>query len=166
SWADGVGEDDHLEVVPVRHDWESRCTLLYTSGTTGKPKGVMISYRMMYFNVLNFIPVTGVSFNSVFLCAMPIFHTGGLNCYANPVLYCGGTVVVMGDFKPEPALDLLVDTKLKISHFFGVPAMYLMMSESERFGDARFARLEVAGVGGAAATESLVAKWLSKGVPL
>lgn len=166
SWAEGIGEGDHPKVVPVRLDWESTWTLLYTSGTTGKPKGVMISYRMMYFNVLNFIPVSGVSYNSVFLCAMPIFHTGGLSCYANPVLYCGGTVVVMGDFSGEAALDLLIDTNLNISHFFAVPSIYLMISESERFDTARFARLEVAGSGGAAATESLVARWLAKGVPL
>jgi len=166
SWSEGIGSEEHVEIVPEELDWESIWTILYTSGTTGKPKGVMISYRMMYFNVLNFIPVSGVSFNSVFLCAMPIFHTGGLSCYANPVLYCGGTVVVMADFKPEAALDLLIDTRLNITHFFGVPAIYLMIAESERFQTARFAKLEVAGLGGAPATESLVARWLSKGVPL
>lgn len=149
-----------------RIDWESTWIILYTSGTTGQPKGAMLSHRMMYFNVLNFLPVTGISMDTVFLCCMPTFHTGGLNCYANPVLYCGGTVVVMGEFSPGRAIDLLVDPALGVSHFFGVPAIYLMMSEHESFKNAKFAALSNAGLGGAPATESLVAKWLEKGAPL
>ena len=53
--------------------------ILYTSGTTGKPKGAMLSYRMMYFNVLNFTSPVKLGCDSTFLCVMPLFHTGGLN---------------------------------------------------------------------------------------
>lgn len=147
-------------------DWESTWILLYTSGTTGRPKGAMLSYRMMYFNALNFIPTAKLSTDTVFLCCMPTFHTGGLNCYANPVLFCGGTVVVMGEFNAERALGLMADPSMGITHFFGVPSMYLMLSELASFANARFPAFKVAGLGGAPATESLVDKWLSKTVPL
>ncbi len=147
-------------------DWETTWIVLYTSGTTGRPKGAMLSYRMMYFNALNFIPTAKLSTDTVFLCCMPTFHTGGLNCYANPVLFCGGTVVVMGEFNAERALGLMSDPSMGITHFFGVPSMYLMLSELPSFVDAQFPAFRVAGLGGAPATESLVDKWLSKGVPL
>jgi len=161
-----VEEKTQLPLPKIDVDWESTWILLYTSGTTGRAKGVMLSYRMMYFNALNFIATSEISTDTVFLCSMPIFHTGGLNCYSNPVLYCGGTVVTMGEFNAERAIDIMVDPSLKISHFFGVPSMFLMMSELGSFARAKFAALKVAGLGGAPATESLVDQWLLKGVPL
>lgn len=158
----GVVDEALLDSV----DWETPWVIMYTSGTTGQPKGVMMSYRMVCFNALNFIPVTGLSTATVFLCCLPVFHTGGLHCYATSVLYCGGTVVVMGDFDAQKAVQLMVDPNIGITHLFGVPTVYQLMSDLSCFEGAVFPALKCAGVGGAPATETLVDKWLSKGVPL
>lgn len=146
-------------------DMESTWLILYTSGTTGHPKGAMLSYRMMLTNVLNFGPAR-LTPDSVFLCAMPTFHTGGLNCYSNPVFHAGGTVLVMREFDPAAALVLLQDRDAGITHFFGTPAHYLFISQQDRFDDASFPALAIAGLGGAPSSDALAERWLKKGVPL
>lgn len=155
--------DSVIENSPV--DMESVWSILYTSGTTGHPKGAMLSYRMMLANVLNFGPAR-LTQDSVFLCAMPTFHTGGLNCYSNPVFHAGGTVLIMREFDGSSALTLLEDSKIGITHFFGTPAHYLFISQQDRFEKAKFPALRIAGLGGAPATDALVERWLKKGVPL
>lgn len=149
----------------IRLPWECTWTILYTSGTTGRPKGAMLSYRMMYFNALNFIPTAKLDSDTTFLCAMPTFHTGGLNCYANPVLFCGGTVITMRDFDAGKALTMMMDPDLNVSHFFGVPALYLMMSQLPAFETATFPAMKIAGLGGAPASTTLVRTWMDKGIP-
>lgn len=158
-----VHRDSSIERTSV--DMESTWLILYTSGTTGHPKGAMLSYRMMLTNVLNFAPAR-VTQDSVFLCAMPTFHTGGLNCYSNPVFHAGGTVLIMRDFDPASALTLLEDREAGITHFFGTPAHYLFIAQQPGFDGARFPALKIAGLGGAPATDTLVSQWVSKGVPL
>lgn len=148
-----------------KSSWEATWILLYTSGTTGRPKGAMLSYRMMYFNAMNFIPSVKLGSDTKFLCAMPTFHTGGLNCYANPVLFCGGTVITMRDFDADKALDLMTDRGVGLTHFFGVPSMYLMMSQLHAFEDATFPAMKIAGLGGAPASTTLVRAWMTKGIP-
>lgn len=161
-----LGEDPPVDWHPAEVDWENIWMILYTSGTTGNPKGAMLSYRMMYFNVLNFTPSTKLGSDSVFLCAMPLFHTGGLNCYATPVFYLGGTIVLMREFDADLALAVMADPRLRVTHFFGVPQIYASLSQCNEFAAVEFPSMVVAGVGGAPATDSLVKKWLEKGVPL
>ena len=55
------------------------------------------------------------------LTVLPLFHTGGLNCYTNPVLHAGGTVLIMRAFDPGAALQLISDPTRGINQFFGVP---------------------------------------------
>ena len=151
---------------PRTVDWESTWKILYTSGTTGNPKGAMLSYRMMCFNVFDFASPVKIGCDSVCLCVMPLFHTGGLNCYATPVFYFGGTVVLMREFDPAQALALMSDPQARISHFFGVPQMYTSLAQLDGFEETAFPAMVVAGVGGAPASDTLVRRWLDKGVPL
>ena len=72
---------------------------------------------------------------------LPLFHTGGLNCYANPVLHAGGTVLIMRSFDPGLALQLINDPALGINQFFGVPSIYQFMAQHPAFADADFSRL-------------------------
>ncbi len=147
-------------------DVESTWAMLYTSGTTGRPKGAMLSYRMMLTNVLNFSFPARLGPGTVFLCAMPTFHTGGLNCYSNPVFHAGGTVVIMREFEPAEALELMMDRDLGVTHFFGAPAHYLFVSQQPGFARAAFPAMAIAGLGAAPPTHTLIKAWLDKGVPL
>jgi fatty-acyl-CoA synthase len=126
----------------------------------------MLSYRMMHHNAVNYMLSAMVTPSSVVLCAMPTFHTAGLNCYANAALFCGGTVITVADFDARAVLSLLADEAMGVTHFFGVPAIYLVLSQHPAFEHAAFPALQVAGMGGAPAPRSLLDTLLNKGLPL
>src|ERR1700733_16109757 len=65
-------------------------TIMYTSGTTGKPKGATITHGMTFINAVNLGIPTCISQRTIFLCVLPLFHTGGLNLYTHPGLRAGG----------------------------------------------------------------------------
>ena len=97
---------------------------------------------------------------------LPLFHTGGLNCYSNPVLHAGGTVVIMKTFDPGEALRLIGDPDQGITHFFAVPAPYQFMMQHPDFADTDLSRLRVAGVGGAPCALTIMEAWTERGVDL
>jgi fatty-acyl-CoA synthase len=102
---------------------------------------------------------------SVCLTALPVWHVAGLNLFANPVLFAGGTVLVMPTFDPGAALGLLTRDGGAVTHFCGVPAHYQFMQAQPGFGTAEF-RPFVAGVGGSPVPAALVSSWRSRGVTL
>jgi fatty-acyl-CoA synthase len=141
-------------------------TIMYTSGTTGQPKGAIITHGMTFFNCVNLGGLAYISPSSVFLCVLPLFHTGGLNCYTNPVLHAGGTVFIMRAFDPGEALRLISDPAEAINVFFGVPAIYQFMAQHPSFATANFSRLIIGGVGGAPMPVPLLKVWEARGVAL
>jgi fatty-acyl-CoA synthase len=141
-------------------------TIMYTSGTTGRPKGAMITHLMTFINVVNLGVPAFINPKTVYLCVLPLFHTGGLNCYTNPVLHAGGTVLVMRAFDPATCLRLISDPRLGITHFFGVPSNYQFMGQHPDFDDADLSRLAIAGVGGAPMPVALLQIWQQRGCAL
>ena len=141
-------------------------TIMYTSGTTGQPKGAIITHGMTFWNCVNLGGPAFISPSSVQLTVLPLFHTGGLNCYTNPVLHAGGTVLLMRTFDPGTALQLISDASVGINQFFGVPAIYQFMSQHPSFATADFSRLVIGGVGGAPMPVPLLKVWEARGVAL
>ncbi len=85
------GEDPHI--------------IMYTSGTTGVPKGAVLSHRKTFFNVLNADIFYGLTPQDVMIVSRPMFHSGGLLVEAAPVLYKGGTLIVRKRFRPAEILE-------------------------------------------------------------
>ena len=141
-------------------------TIMYTSGTTGQPKGAIITHGMTFWNCVNLGGPAYISPSSVLLTVLPLFHTGGLNCYTNPVLHAGGTVLMMRAFDPGQALQLISDPAQGINQFFGVPAIYQFMAQHPAFVSADFSRLVIGGVGGAPMPVPLLKVWEARGVAL
>jgi fatty-acyl-CoA synthase len=141
-------------------------TIMYTSGTTGLPKGAMITHGMTFFNCVNLGGPAYITPSSVLLTVLPLFHTGGLNCYTNPVLHAGGTVLIMRQFDPALALRLIGDRAQGINVFFGVPSIYQFMAQSPAFETTDFSRLIIGGVGGAPMPVPLLEVWEARGVAL
>ena len=141
-------------------------TVMYTSGTTGRPKGVTITHGMTLWNVVNQTEFFRTSSTMVNLVVLPMFHTGGLNTFALPAFHYGGSNVIMPTFDAERTLALLCDAEVGITHLQSVPANYLFMSQTVGFADASFPTIIAAGVGGSPAPHALIESWLAKGVRL
>lgn len=139
--------------------------LLYTSGTTGRPKGVISTWRMQAMAVNQAAHVILGSATRT-LTAAPMFHTAGLNSFALPLFYYGGAVHVMRQWNAEEAFSYLTDPELGITHTLGVPVQFQMMTQCAGFDAATFPSLVRAGVGGAPVTEDLLTQYQSKGLML
>ncbi len=139
---------------------------MYTSGTTGRPKGATITYGMTFYNTVNLGLPMQVGPSTVALTELPVFHTGGLNCFSNVVFHAGGAVLVAKSFEPGATLALIDDPKVGLTHFFGVPANYLFMSQHPDFATTDFSRLQTAGIGGAPTPIPLLETYAERGISL
>ena len=120
--------------------------LLYTSGTTGRPKGVRQTFDMVLYNYLNIGLHVDLTADDTTLNVLPCFHTGGLNLYANPTLLVGGTAIVQPTFDPTEALELLEE---RATVFFGVPAIYRALADQPGFEEADLSGVRSWSSGGA-----------------
>jgi len=105
---------------------DDTAVILYTSGTTGKPKGAELTQFNMFFNALyaqRFL--MGMNENTVALATLPLFHSFGQTCIQNAVLSAGGTIVLLPRFEPKAALDLMQGYGVNL--FAGVPTMYFAL---------------------------------------
>ena len=135
-------------------------------GTTGLPKGAMNTYGMAFYNAVNLGVPTYFTPRAKTLTILPLFHTGGLNCYSSVALYFGATTLVMRTFDPGECLRIIEDAEIGLTHFFGVPANYLFMSQHPNFAATDFSRLSCSGVGGAPTPVPLLETYKAKGLAL
>ena len=150
----------------VENTHETLACVMYTSGTTGHPKGAMITHGGMVWNLLSATAPFAFRAGMVNLTILPQFHIGGINAFANPAFHYGGTNILMRAFDPAGTLDVLADHRYGVTHFLAVPSNYLFMSQHPRFESATFPTLVTAGIGGAPTPLALLETWAAKGVVL
>lgn len=150
----------------ARRDAHEASTLLYTSGTSGKPKGVMVSEVNAFWSQLNFNLGNDVSAHSVFLCDMPLFHTAGLLANARTALLAGGTLLISRGFEAGKTLARLSDPELGITHYFSVPQMAQMLWNHPTFDPAKLRTLKVYATGGAPNPKAQVERFVRAGIPM
>jgi fatty-acyl-CoA synthase len=140
--------------------------LLYTSGTTGRPKGAQITYGMALCNAVVLGSAFGITSESKNLVVLPTFHTGGLNVFANPVFFHGGTNYVLREFDPGRAVDSLGRAGPGITHMLAVPTVHAMLMAEPGFGDGWSDRLHGVSVAGAPCPASIIERYAEHGLSL
>ena len=148
-------------------DWpaaslEDPIILLYTSGTTGKPKGALLPNRQLIFNSHNTDLAVGLSSRDSTLVFLPMFHTGGLNCLATPLLHRGGRVVLLRAFDAE-RISILTEREHITAHM-GVPTTFQMIAEQPAFQRSDWSSARFALVGGAPCPLPLIETYKQRGV--
>ena len=151
---------------PVELTIDDLATLLYTSGTTGKPKGVMGTFRMMRDTIIHAAQHGELTSTSRSLTSAPLFHSAGLFGFSMPIFHYGGTLFVMREWDPVKFLYLMADPEVGITHTIGVPVQYQMLAALQEFRLATFSTLRMAGVGAAPVPRALLDTWSKKGVHL
>lgn len=155
---------DPAEPANERISEDDPLFILYTSGTTGTPKGALYTHKMLFWNSVNTALRLKVHSDDSTLVVTPPFHTGGWNVLLTPLLHVGGTVYLMKKFDPERCLEILVQKH--ISLFMLVPTMVRMLTEARGFAQAQFTKLKYFIVGGEPLSVSLIQIWAEKGVPI
>jgi fatty-acyl-CoA synthase len=141
-------------------------TLLYSSGTTGKPKGVIITLLNAFAGSLNLSLDMRCDADSVFLCDMPLFHTAGLCAAARTPLSVGGTTLLSHKFEAQLTYERLGDERLGVTHYFCVTQMAMSLRQVPGFDGRRLARLTALITGGAPNPQAHIRLWLSDGVAM
>jgi long-chain acyl-CoA synthetase len=132
----------------VERDGSDTAVVLYTSGTTGTPKGAELTHDNLLRNVEASIGVFGLAEGAVTLGALPLFHAFGQTCALNATLAVGGTLTLIPRFDGTKALEVLERDGVTV--FEGVPTMYAAMLHSPRAAETDTSTLEVCVSGGAA----------------
>ncbi|TGQ80499.1 acyl-CoA synthetase [Mesorhizobium sp. M8A.F.Ca.ET.207.01.1.1] len=138
--------------------------ILYTSGTSGRPKGVVVTERNALATAVNFGVLGRVGNASVFLCDAPMFHVIGLITNLRPPLLQGGTVLISPGFDAGATNRRLADPALGVTHYFCVPQMARMLREHPDFAPARWTSLTAIFTGGAPNPAIDINWWLAQGV--
>jgi fatty-acyl-CoA synthase len=159
--AEPAGEQ---EVPQAELSEDAPVAIFYTGGTTGVPKGALLTHKSIFWNAQNTIAGWGLSPDDVAPVFTPLFHTGGLNVFATPLLCLGGTIVLTASFEPERALQLLVDESCTL--LFLVPTMHHMVCESPAFDPEKLRKLKILISGGAPCPKPLFQAYWSHGLPL
>ncbi len=154
---------DHSQAAA---DADAPSIILYTSGTSGRPKGVIITERNAFFTASNFSVLGRVTNRSVFLCDSPKFHVIGLLTSFRPGLMQGATMLVSPGFDPATTFARLADPELGITHYFCVPQMAQMLRGAPGFDPDRLHGLTALFTGGAPNPPQDIRTWLAEGIAM
>jgi len=149
-------------VSPV--DPESVALIMYTSGTTGRPKGAMLTHANLWWNNTNNFHMLDVLEADVTLVCAPLFHIGGLNVTTLTAWQKGAEIILFRTFDPGACLEAI--PRYGVTTMFGVPAMFLFMSQHPAFASTDLTSLRTLICGGAPVPEPLIKLYNGRGIPI
>jgi fatty-acyl-CoA synthase len=174
---DDLGFDEregYPDVSPpsIELDWNDPWVICYTGGTTGTPKGALLTHLAITANAANTVTSWGLTPEDVTILNSPLFHTGGLNVFTAPLVYIGGTSVVCKGFDLDQTFNLLTGRPVggrlgpakRVTIWFGVPTMFVMLQNDPRWEAAEFGHLKLLISGGAPCPLPVFEKFWAKGV--
>lgn len=145
--AAGIGDTDDTDPLVLRQA-EDTAVLLYTSGTTGKPKGVKLTHFQLYMNADAHRVAFEMGPDSVVIAVMPLFHALGLSGLMNATMLSRGTLRLLPKFDATRVLEVIQGDRATMLH--GVPTMYHALLNHEDRRDYDLSSLRTCGSAGAA----------------
>lgn len=157
--ADGSATQEPMDALPGD---DEAALIVYTSGTTGTPKGAVLTHANLFWNALNDILALGLDWRDVTLTLLPLMHVGGIGLFTLPTLLAGGTVVMPRSFDPEQAVRLM--EREGVTVFLGVPTVHRMLVDSREFQSADLTSLRLVYNGGDRCPLSIVDAYRERGI--
>ncbi len=136
--------------------------IYYTGGTTGLPKGAILTHGNLTWNSVNTITSWGLTTDHVAPLQLPFFHIGGPNIFMVPLVHLGGKTILCTGFDIDESYDLI--EKGGITHYVAVPTMYQMLQSHPRWEDADFSKLALVISGGAPCPVPVMQKFWDRGI--
>jgi fatty-acyl-CoA synthase len=155
----GLAAVSDAEPLRPTLDPDDTYAILYTSGTTGRPKGAMIPHRQVLYNCLNTIASWGLTENDVSPVFTPLFHAGGLFAFLTPLFYVGGRILLFRTFDLDAIFQAILDEKCTV--VLGVPTIFRLFMNHPGFTEADFRHVRFFINGGAALPVDLAHDWLT-----
>ncbi|NTU85496.1 MAG: long-chain fatty acid--CoA ligase [Chloroflexales bacterium] len=143
--------------------WETPLLMVYTSGTTGKPKGALLTHANQFWNAMNDILPLRLTADDTVITLLPMVHVGGLGLFTLPALLLGARVVLPRRFEPDEALRLIEHERVSV--VMGVPAVFQAMLAAPRFATGDFSAVRVFYNGGDRCPLEVVAAFRERGLP-
>ncbi len=141
---------------------EDDILMLFTSGSTGEPKGVLMHGEMLFTNQLQTCEQWQLESSDVTMVETPFFHTGGYNVLCLPLLYLGGKIIIAEKFEVENVFNTL--QRERITVYFGVPTMFQLLEEDPCFLSADFSSVRFFISGGAACPVEMISTFQEKNI--
>ena len=138
-------------------DLDDPLLIMFTSGTTGRLKGAVLTHGNFLFGAIQNLHSYGIDATFISLVVAPLFHIGALVASATPVIYAGGRLVIRDFDNPSEIVRLIA--REKINYMFAVPVMYKMMSKAPAWEDADFAHVHYFIAGGAPMPVALIRQY-------
>ena len=157
NYEDSLVHAPSLEPQRPALNGEDPCCILYTSGTTGRPKGAVLPHRQVIWNAINTVISWGLSEQEVSPILTPMSHSGGLFVFLVPLHYAGGRIVLTRDFEVEESLQTIQEEKCTV--ILGVPTIFQMWMNSPRFESADFSSVHFFISRGAPCPVPLIEAW-------
>ena len=150
------------EYVPHTSRDEDTYCLLYTSGTTGKPKGVMIPKRQLYWNGYNTVVNWGLREDDVSPIFTPLYHAGGLAAFLIPIFCVGGTIVIHKSFDTTTVWNTIERERCTV--VLGVPTIWKLLMDAPEFATTDLSHVRAFYSGGAPLPQYLIDAYQKRGV--
>jgi fatty-acyl-CoA synthase len=141
-------------------NFEDPHLILFTGGTTGLPKGAVLSHRLIFWNSVNTVLSWSLNADDIQPLLFPLFHTGGWNVLLVPFFHLGGKTILMGDFNPEETLKIIEAEKCSI--VIGVPTMFHMMASNPLFDSTNLDSVKIFISGGAPCPVAIMEKYWAR----
>lgn len=140
----------------IQVEESDNCEILYTSGTTGRPKGVLLDHHRVFHVGINLSAMMGIRSDDRFLHIAPLFHSAQLNLFMVLATFVGSTQVIHRDYHPVETLKAI--DKYKITLFFGVPTMFNFLLQVPNYKDYDISSVTRCAYGAAPMSVSLIKK--------